>query len=118
MDAVTAQAHDDRRSFERIEARFPSRFRDTSMDYGMDVFLRDFSASGLRVSTREKVFIDDVVSLEIKMPDDREPLVFNGRVRWVRPFMGELWEAGIEYHRISFMRVTRLLQFARAAQTA
>ncbi|MBF0593456.1 MAG: PilZ domain-containing protein [Candidatus Omnitrophica bacterium] len=106
----------ERRLFERFEARFPTRFRDTSIDYGTDVFLKDASGTGARITTRQKMFIDDVVSLEVKMPDGLEPVVLNGRVRWVHQLMAEVWEVGVEFHRVDFMRMHRLVRYALSAQ--
>lgn len=102
----------DRRLFDRFPARFPSKFRDTSLDFGMDVFLKDVSATGLRLTTRQKMFLDDVVSVEVQMPDGLDPVVLNGRVRWIHQVMTELWEIGVEFHRVDFMRMHRLVRYA------
>ena len=102
--------------FERLAARFPTRFRDTSVDYGVDVFLKDFSATGLSITTRQQMFIDDVLSIEVKMPDKHEPVKLSGRVRWVRKLQADQWNVGAEYHRVDFMHVNRLVRYALAAQ--
>ncbi len=107
----------ERRLFERFEARFPTRFRDTSPDYGTDVFLKDVSGTGLRLTTRQRMFIDDIISLEVKMPDGLDPVVLNGRVRWVHQVLGEVWEVGVEFHKVDFMRMHRLVRFALASQS-
>ena len=106
----------ERRLFERFEARFPTRLRDSSLDYGMDVFLKDVSGSGVHITTRQRMFIDDIISLEVKMPDDLDPVVLNGRVRWVHQVMGDLWEVGVEFHKVDFKRMHRLVHFAFASQ--
>ncbi len=106
----------DRRLFERFDVRFPTRFRDTSIDYGTDVFIQDCSGTGVRITTRQRMFIDDVVSLEVKMPDGLDPVALNGRVRWVHQVTGEVWEVGVEFHRVDFMRMHRLVHYALAAQ--
>lgn len=106
----------ERRLFDRLDARFPTRFRDSSIDYGTDVFLKDFSATGVRITTRQQMFIDDIISLDIKMPDGLAPVSLNGRVRWVRQVMSGVWEVGVEYHRVELMRLHRLMHYTLAAQ--
>jgi len=107
---------EDRRMFERLAARFPARYRDASGTYGTDVFLMDVSATGLRATTNQKFFIDDVISVEIKLPNSSKPLMLNGRVRWVRRAIDDLWETGVEFHRVNFMHINRLVRYALAAQ--
>jgi len=106
----------ERRLFDRLEARFPTRFRETSPDYGTDVFLKDFSGSGARITTRQHMFIDDIISLEVKMPDGFAPVLLNGRVRRVHQVMSGVWEVGIEFHKVDFMRMHRLVRYALCQQ--
>ncbi|MEI6438362.1 MAG: PilZ domain-containing protein [Candidatus Omnitrophota bacterium] len=106
----------ERRLFERFDARFPTRLRDSSIDYGTDVYLKDASGTGIRLTSRQRMYIDDIISLEVKMPDGLEPVVLNGRVRWVHEVMGDLWEVGVEYHKVDFMRMHRLVRYALASQ--
>lgn len=104
----------ERRTFERLPARFPTKFHDSSEDYGNDVFLRDMSASGVRIATKEKLFLHDVVSLDVKLPDGQAPVPLNGRVCWVRPVAPRVFEAGVEFHKVNFVRIARLTKFALA----
>ncbi len=106
----------ERRLFDRFEARFPARFRDTSIDYGTDVFLKDVSGTGVHITTRQRMFIDDIISLEVKMPDGLDPVLLNGRVRWVHQVMGDVWEVGVEFHKVDFMRMHRLVRYALASK--
>ena len=106
----------DRRLFERFHAGFPTRWHAASDDYGTDVFLKDVSATGARITTRQQMFIDDIISLDIKMPDGLDPVVLNGRVIWVHQVMGALWEVGIEFHKVDFMRMRRLVSCAFASR--
>ncbi|MBF0387927.1 MAG: PilZ domain-containing protein [Candidatus Omnitrophica bacterium] len=106
----------ERRLFDRFEARFPARLRESSIDYGTDVFLQDVSGSGLHITTRQRMFIDDIISLEVKMPDGLDPVVLNGRVRWVHPMQSGSWEVGVEFHKVDFMRMHRLVRYALASQ--
>lgn len=99
------------RLFERFSARFPVKFRHTRSDYGSDVFLRDASARGVRISTREKVFLNDSVSLEVKIPDGSEPVTLNGRVVWMHAKSPTLWDAGVELHQINLMEMQRIFKY-------
>jgi Tfp pilus assembly protein PilZ len=102
----------ERRMFERFSARVPTKFKHAAGDYGTDVSLQDFSASGARLNTRERFFIDDMLSLELELPDGRDPLEVNGRVAWVKPQQRSLYEVGLEFHKVHLMKLHRLVKFA------
>ena len=102
----------DRRNFERFPARFPTRFKDTRDDFGTNVFLRDACAEGVKVTTRERLFLNDSVSLEIDLPDEREPLTLKGQVVWaVTGDIPDLWDVGIKFHKLDFVHLSRLYKF-------
>lgn len=106
----------DRRLFERFSAKFPTRFKDVAHDYGVDVSLRDFSASGARVYTKERFFIDDVLSLEVELPDGKDAVPFNGRVCWSREKATSLWEVGMEFHKVNLFQLSRLVEVVTELQ--
>ena len=58
QDTETAET-EDVRMFERFSARFPVKFKHSRNDFGTEVFLRDASAEGVKVTTKEKMFIKD-----------------------------------------------------------
>jgi len=99
------------RLFERFSARFPVKFKHTRTDYGSEVFLRDASACGVKISTREKVFLNDSVSLEVKLPDGSEPVTINGRIVWMSNKSPSLWDVGVEMHKINLMEMQRIFKF-------
>src|SRR5208283_4285224 len=98
----------ERRIFERFSARFPVKFKDAREDYGTEVFLRDASAEGLRILSKERFFLDDQLSLEVELPDGGEPMVLSGRVKWVKLLNLSLWDIGIQFPQINFLRMQRL----------
>lgn len=104
----------ERRLFERLPARFPTKFHDSSSDYGVDVFLKDMSATGVRIATRERLFLNDAVSLDVKVPDGHDPVPVHGRVCWIREVAPRSYEAGVEFHKINFVRISRLTKYALA----
>ena len=102
-------ANDDKRVFERFQARFPVKFKDTRDDFGTNVFLRDASAEGARIASRERVFLNDYVSLDIKLPDGFDPLTLNGRVAWIKNLEpNTLWEVGIRFHKVDLLKMNRI----------
>ena len=102
----------ERRIFERFSARFPVKFKDTREDYGADVFLRDASAQGIRILTKERFFLDDQLSLEVELPDGGEPMVLSGRVVWVKFLNSSLWDIGIQFQQVNFLRMQRLFKLS------
>ena len=103
---------EERRIYERFSARFPVKFKDEREDYGTDVFLRDASAQGMRILTKERFFLDDQLALEVELPDGGEPMVLSGRVVWVKFLNLSLWDLGIQFHEVNFLRMQRLFKLA------
>jgi Tfp pilus assembly protein PilZ len=101
---------DEDRLFERFTARFPVKFRHSRGDFGTDVFLRDASALGVRFTTRQRMFLNDSVSLVVELPDGFDPLTLNGRVVWIKRKTPELWEAGVEFHKPDLMKMRRVFK--------
>ena len=105
----------ERRIFERMSARFPTRFRDSSPDFGVDVFLKDVSASGAHITTKEQLYLGDIISLEILLPDGLDPILLNGRVCWIRQIAPRIFEAGMQFHKVDLIRLSRLVRFVLEA---
>ena len=82
--STAVQTIRERRIFERFSARFPVKFKDAREGYGTEVFLRDASAQGIRILTKERFFLDDQLSLEVELPDGGEPMILSGRVVWAK----------------------------------
>src|SRR5271167_1187287 len=96
---------EERRVFERFSACFPVKFKDAREDYGTEVFLRDASAQGMRILTKERFFLEDQLSLEVELPDGGDPMVLNGRVVWVRFLNLSLWDLGIQFTNVNFLKM-------------
>jgi len=56
---------EDKRLFDRFVARFPARFKDSRNDYGTSISLRNASAQGVQITTKERLFIDDKITFWI-----------------------------------------------------
>ena len=110
---TSAPVESERRLFDRFSARFPTKFKDSRNDYGIDVFLRDASASGARFMTKERFFLEDNISLEVKLPDGGEPLIISGKVKWIKFMNVTTWDIGLQFPDIDFMKVRRLFKFTQ-----
>ena len=104
------QETEERRVFERFSARFPAKFKDSREDYGTDVFLRDASAEGVRILSKERFFLDDQLALEVELPDGGEPMVLSGRVKWVKLLNLSLWDIGVQFPEVKFLKMQRLFK--------
>ena len=102
----------ERRTFERFLARFPTKFKDTRDDYGTDVFLRDASASGARIITRDRFYPEDPIALEVEVPDGGTPMILRAKVVWSKPANAAMWDAGLLFSEIKFVKMSRLMKFA------
>ena len=105
----------ERRIFDRFPARFPAKFKDTRGDFGRDVFLRDASADGANLVTKDRMFFNDRVDLEIELPDGNGSLMLSGRVMWSRPTNTSMWDIGMQFDSVNFMKIHRLFKFSLAS---
>ena len=114
MTTATETASE-RRMFERFSARFPAKFKDSRNDYGTEVFLRDASATGARLVSKERFFLEDHLSLEVELPDGQAPLTLTGTVVWSRPANASMWDVGLTFPDVNFMKIRRLFKFVEAS---
>lgn len=107
-----AQKMEDRRLFERFPSRFPARIKDAREDFGTNIFLREASAEGVRIVAKEALYINDSVTLEVKLPDSSLPTLLKGRVVWVRKRDDNFWDVGLRFHEVNFVRMSRFYKVA------
>jgi len=106
----------DNRIFDRFQVRFPVRFKDAREDYGNDVFLRDISAAGVNIHTKNRLFFNDSIDLEIELPDGNDPLALNGRVMWSKPANeSSMWDIGLRFKKVDFMNIQRIFKYTYAS---
>ncbi|MCK5214882.1 MAG: PilZ domain-containing protein [Candidatus Omnitrophica bacterium] len=101
----------DNRLFERFHARFPVKYKHSRQNFGEDVFLRDASATGVKLTSKTRLFLHDSISLDIQLPDGQSPLTLNGRVVWIKSKSPNLWDVGMEFHKVRFMDTQRMYKF-------
>jgi Tfp pilus assembly protein PilZ len=101
----------ERRLFARFPARFPAKFKDTRDEYGTKVYIRDASAQGVHLTTKEHVYINDNLSVEVKLPDSDNPMSIRGQVVWAKRLQEDIWDVGLKCHEVNLMRMARLYKF-------
>ncbi|MBF0490745.1 MAG: PilZ domain-containing protein [Candidatus Omnitrophica bacterium] len=102
----------ERRIFDRFPARFPVKFKDSRGEFGQDVFLRDASANGANIVTKDRMFFNDRVDLEVELPDGNAPLVLSGRIVWSKPTNTSMWDAGLQFDDVNFMKIHRIFKYS------
>ena len=103
----------DKRLFERFRARFPAKIKDSREDYGEKVYLRNASAQGAQLACKDHIYINDSLTLEVKVPQISYPLTLRGKVVWVKKELANFWDVGVKFHQISFMNLSKLYQSAQ-----
>ena len=104
----------ERRIFDRFQTRFPAKFKDARGDFGNDVFLRDTCASGANILTKDRLFLNDRIALEVELPDGNDPLVLSGRVMWSKPSNGSsMWDIGLQFDEVDLMKMQRIFKYNR-----
>ena len=111
---TSLQATEERRIFHRFSARFPVKFKDAREEFGTEVFLRDACAQGMHILTKERFFVDDQIALEVELPDGGQPLVLNGHVVWVKLLNLSLWDIGVEFSQVNFLKMQRLFKLTES----
>ena len=105
---------DDRRVFERINARFPVSFLDPSSGREGQAETTDISANGVGFSTKEKLASATALELWLHIPDKHEPLYTRGRVVWSRSYTGEERQRiGVRLEKAELMGLARILWINR-----
>jgi len=102
---------EDRRVFERFDARFPARLMDSSEDFGEKIYLSNASARGVKLQSKERFSVNEHIDLEVSLPDGQDPMIIRGEVVWFQGKGDNEWEVGIKFDKIDLMRVMRLYKF-------
>jgi Tfp pilus assembly protein PilZ len=105
----------ERRVFERFEAKHPVRLNSREDPFSADVYLRDISAGGVKIITKQKLNPDNEVEFWVDVPDSHGPIHFSGSVVWTKNVGRNVWDAGIRFKYIRLLDCRRLLNFNAAA---
>jgi Tfp pilus assembly protein PilZ len=102
----------ERRSFDRFQTRFPTKFKDSRADFGSEVFLRDASANGINIITKNRLSMNDRIALEVELPDGNDPLVLSGRVMWSKcSDRLSMWDTGLQFDEVDLMKMQRIFKY-------
>ena len=102
----------DRRIFDRFNAPFPAKFKDSRYGTGIGIALHDVSAQGAKIITNSHLYCNDRVTLEINLPDGLNPLILTGGVVWSKSTEANNWDIGVKFDNIRFMHLARLYKFS------
>lgn len=102
----------ERRIFERFDTRFPAKLKDSREDYGEKLYLRNACAQGALLASKEHLYINDSLTLEVEVPKVPHPVTLRGRVMWVKKDHANFWEVGFKFHQISLMQLAKLYESA------
>jgi len=105
------QGTEDKRLFQRFPSRFPAKFKDSREGFGAKVFLRDSSGMGMKLTSKECLYLNDSVSVEVDLPDGMSPMSIRGQVVWTKNREPNLWEVGLKFHKINLTQMSRLYKF-------
>jgi len=109
--------NDNRRLFERFSSRYPVKFKDAREDFGTNVHLRNVSAQGANIMTQEQVYLNDSVSLEVELPDGKQPMTIRGEVVWTKKQNTETWDVGLKFHKVVLMDLWRIYKSFESSST-
>lgn len=87
---------EERRSSSRFPAALPVRFKGNPNEADGRIMLQDISAQGAKLISRERFFMNDYVSLEVKMPATGEIVELHGQVVWISTVEPQVsWNVGL-----------------------
>ncbi|MDP2941673.1 MAG: PilZ domain-containing protein [Candidatus Omnitrophota bacterium] len=104
---------EDRRVFERFDAKFPLRFLVPASGEEFQAESTDISAKGVGILSRENLQPAADLELWLDLPDRGEPLYARGKVAWSQPAGNQLYRLGINLEKADFMGLGRALRVVK-----
>lgn len=105
----------ERRIFERVALRFPAKFNHLFDAFGDRVYVMNLSAQGANLLSNEPLYKNQNVTLQVQLPGVA-PMEISGHVMWIKP-KADLCEAGIKFHKIDLVGISRLYKYADTSQS-
>ena len=101
---------DERRTFARIDSRFPVKFLNTLDGSEGNAATVNISADGLGLVTNKNLVRSTPLELCLEIPDQHTPLYTKGEVVWVGP-SGDLAQqrVGVHLEKAELMGIARVL---------
>ena len=105
---------EDRRIFERFNARFPLRFLSLGENKEGQAVTQDISAKGIGFVTNEELIPHTPLEMWLQAPDKGEPIYARGEVVWSKMVEPTKYKAGVELEEAEFMSLSRILRAMKA----
>lgn len=106
---------EDRRMFVRFPVAMPARFFRGDIGIKGNGCLRDISASGLCIETKERLDARARMRIDVQIPHVDQPFSTAGAIVWVQRIGGKKYRAGVMMDKIELMGVWRVLNAGKAA---
>lgn len=104
----------ERRMFERFEVDFPVRFSCIDTKHQGEGKMVNISAGGGgMIVTSERLLPPMRLELWLLIPDNNDPLQISGQVVWSTESKMKLFKVGIQFEKIDFMAISRVLRAQR-----
>jgi hypothetical protein len=101
----------ERRIFQRFEVDFPVKFFYLEgAKEGMGKVINISAAGGGMIVTNEQLPIAAVLDMWLYIPDNKEPLYTKGEVVWSIVSGPGVYKAGVEFDKVDFMGLSRVLR--------
>ncbi len=110
---IESKSEKERRLFERFDARFPAKLKDSREEFGEKIYLRNACAQGAQLALKDHVYVNDSLTVEVKIPQANYPVTIRGKVVWVQKDLANFWDVGVKFHQISFMQLSKLFESAQ-----
>ena len=95
--------------FERFSVDLPVKFKGAPETPEPRVFLKNASAQGAQLISRERFYLNDFVSLEVRLPDGLSPLILHGQVVWMSTVEPDaLWRVGLNLQGQEWLKLQHL----------
>jgi len=102
------EASRERRIFDRMVARLPIKLSETEENFSNEIYLRDISASGAQLITKQRLIPHEKVDFWVQLPDGKGPLPLSGKVVWAREAERDIWDTGIIFEKVRLMDLHRV----------
>jgi hypothetical protein len=99
----------DHRIFQRFSSRLPAKIKDSRDGYGHSIHLRDTSAQGAGMLSRDRFYVNDSLAVDVDVPGSF-PLTLKGSVVWASKQADGHWDIGLKFHQVNLMKISRLYE--------
>ncbi len=100
----------DRRIFQRFDARIPVKILDLNSGAELAGETYDISAKGIGLMLKQKLAMKTPLEAWLQIPDKGEPLYTRGITTWSRQEGESGYRAGVELERADLMGLSRILR--------